>query len=482
MGFLLVAQAVEVSGQFAWITLLVVAMMVEMSFGRRRSRSAADGTLPPGNCDPPSEQSSSQHCTHELKYTQCLADVSVLMQALCDMSRCAANECDMVPFFGEVCRTLTENGCYKAVWIARIDEHGNFHDLFHHGPGVNPGQLQEAFHRPRWNVTDPLPSCADDDYEIRLLKHDEKVYGLFGVDLSGRPMEAVQRSLLSQVTEHVTSCLHGIEMQQKCRQVEQALVSENWHLQQQVRQLGQTGKIAVQQERLSALVRMTKRLAHDFNNALTPVILFTDLLMSDSYYWSDSAKSRHYLESANTAAREAANAVRFLQGFYREKLDVALTAPMDLNSAVLEAMSSALEPCDATMGLSVEEELKPLPTITGVVSELSSAFHAIIRNAVEAMPQGGSLRIASRHDCSSVMVEISDTGIGMSEDVRQRCLEPYFTTKSAASKGMGLATAYGAVARHGGAIEIESGAGSGTTVRIRLPKSGTEPPSDCSCP
>ena len=109
------------------------------------------------------------------------------------------------------------------------------------------------------------------------------------------------------------------------------------------------------------------------------------------------------------------------------------------------------------------------PEILGVESEIRDAVTNLILNAVDAMPQGGTMTVRSRASNARVVVEVSDTGVGMDEQARARCLEPFFTTKGERGTGLGLAMVYGMVQRHHGDIEIESAPGRGTTVRLLFP-------------
>jgi CheY-like chemotaxis protein len=105
--------------------------------------------------------------------------------------------------------------------------------------------------------------------------------------------------------------------------------------------------------------------------------------------------------------------------------------------------------------------------VSGVKSEIREALTNLVFNAVDAMPQGGTLTLRTRSDGRErILVEVVDTGIGMDEETRRRCLEPFFTTKGERGTGLGLAMVYGVAQRHGGDLEVDSQLNSGTTVRL----------------
>jgi CheY-like chemotaxis protein len=109
--------------------------------------------------------------------------------------------------------------------------------------------------------------------------------------------------------------------------------------------------------------------------------------------------------------------------------------------------------------------------------EIREALTNLVFNALDAMPAGGTLGFATREGVNgeglpSVMLEVSDSGIGMDEPTRRRCLEPFFTTKGDRGTGLGLAMVYGMLQRHGGSIEIDSAPGRGTTMRLVFPQAG----------
>ncbi len=137
-------------------------------------------------------------------------------------------------------------------------------------------------------------------------------------------------------------------------------------------------------------------------------------------------------------------------------------------------------PLERGVVITVETTLAAdLPPVHGNAGEIREALTNLVLNAVDAMPQGGKLRLATRaalEEGSSpgrrlrrAVVEVSDTGIGMDEETRRRCLEPFFTTKGERGSGLGLPMVFGVAERHGGALEIDSELGAGTTVRLLFP-------------
>ena len=133
--------------------------------------------------------------------------------------------------------------------------------------------------------------------------------------------------------------------------------------------------------------------------------------------------------------------------------------------------------------ITVETALDPLPvTLFGDPVELREVLTNLILNAVDAMPEGGSLRLSSSSDDTEVEAMITDTGHGMTEEVRQKLFDPFFTTKGPKGTGLGLSITYGIVSRHGGRIVVESTPGAGSTFRLRFPKRGTPGETEVATP
>jgi CheY-like chemotaxis protein/anti-sigma regulatory factor (Ser/Thr protein kinase) len=121
--------------------------------------------------------------------------------------------------------------------------------------------------------------------------------------------------------------------------------------------------------------------------------------------------------------------------------------------------------------ITIHKEYSTLPAISGSAAELREVFTNLINNAVDAMPQGGEIRIKTYKEDSHIVVNVEDTGVGIPRDIRNRIFDPFFTTKGVLSTGLGMSVSYGIISRHRGTIEVDSVEGEGSTFTIQLPLS-----------
>ncbi len=257
----------------------------------------------------------------------------------------------------------------------------------------------------------------------------------------------------------------------------------------------------VRSEKLRALGQMAAGIAHDLNNTLAAVLGQVELVQSRT----TDPEVLESLGILEVAATDGAQVVRRLQGFARQQPAGAL-APCDLARAVAEALEITRPHWrdDAQRQgrpIEIKAALDGLPPILGRVSEIREALTNLILNAVDAMPEGGALRFAGRViepsrgqsvessmgegeermplpsqsttrriDQAIQMVEltVTDTGVGMTDDVRRQAFEPFFTTKGGRGTGLGLSMVYGIMERQGGGIEAVSAPGHGTTFTLRF--------------
>lgn len=230
-----------------------------------------------------------------------------------------------------------------------------------------------------------------------------------------------------------------------------------------------------QRHRLETLGRMALGIAHDFNNLLMSILGNLELLRFS--LGEGTAEVAGYLQALERAALDGAALMRKLQEYVRQEKPAPF-APVDLPTLLDECLMLTRpywynEPRRQGLTICLETDLQPVPPIRGLASELRQVFTNLILNAVQAMPQGGVLRVETGLDPErGVRVRLSDTGIGMTEAVRKRIFEPLFTTKPEGS-GMGLAIAAGIVREHGGSIEVDSTPGIGTTFTLYFPPIAT---------
>jgi PAS domain S-box-containing protein len=298
---------------------------------------------------------------------------------------------------------------------------------------------------------------------------ESKVFGvLIAARQQARSFSSGECEFLRQSSEHVALAAHQAQLYSA--------------LQQAYDDLRQTQKAVMQQERLLALGQMASGIAHDINNAISPVALYTELLLEKEP--GLSPRSRDYLETIRRAIDDVGQTVARMREFYRQREAQMTLLPVDMNLLVRQVMDltrARWSDMAQQRGIVIEmrTELAPdLPAIMGAENEIREALTNLIFNAVDAMPSGGPLTLRTRVTQEQgspleersvgqfVQVEVTDSGIGMDEDTRRRALEPFFTTKGERGTGLGLAMVYGTMQRHSADIEIESAVGKGTTVRL----------------
>jgi CheY-like chemotaxis protein/GAF domain-containing protein len=229
----------------------------------------------------------------------------------------------------------------------------------------------------------------------------------------------------------------------------------------------------VASERLNALGEMAAGVAHDFNNILNGILGRAQLLRA-ALAGGDAPSADHArsLDMIETLARQGADAVKRIQesaGTRRERPSDLV----DVNGVVrlgLELLRPRLDGADRAgqAPIDVRCELDELPLISGSALDLLQALSNVVFNAVDAMPDGGVLTFRTGRDGARVRLEVTDTGVGMSNEVKARLFQPFHTTKPQGN-GLGLSIVHGLVSGMGGSVEVASAPGRGTTLTILLP-------------
>jgi len=239
------------------------------------------------------------------------------------------------------------------------------------------------------------------------------------------------------------------------------------------------------ERRLAAVGQLAAGVMHDVNNALNPIMAAAYLLEANA---TNPEAVRDYAvriaKAAETGAATAARVGRFIR---QEPLQAEREEDVDL-SVVCDEVVAMTRPLWAERArggtIHLERELAEPGTaiVRGIAGEIREALLNLVQNALDAMVGGGTLGLSTRVGDTEARLEVRDSGIGMTAEVRERAFEPFFTTKGRAGTGLGLAEVYGIVKRHRGHAEIESTPGAGTTIRLVFPRSAAtavaEPPAE----
>ena len=292
-------------------------------------------------------------------------------------------------------------------------------------------------------------------------------------------------------SENAALQLKMITTEEQCRSLYDKVRVTNG-LQQAYDQLRQTQQVVVQQERLRALGQMASGVAHDVNNALSPIVAYADLLLAKLP--DLSADSREHLQIIKRSGKDIAQIVARMREFYRRRSESEPLVEVNIKEIiheVTELTRPRWRDISQRGGISINvvHDVEPnLPPLFSDPGEFREALMNLVFNAVDALPQGGTITLAARvlkpttsgkndGPARKLLVEVKDNGTGMDEKVRQRCLEPFFSTKSLhGGTGLGLAMVYGMVQRHEGNIEIDSAPGAGTCIRLIFPVRGQSMP------
>jgi two-component system NtrC family sensor kinase len=226
-------------------------------------------------------------------------------------------------------------------------------------------------------------------------------------------------------------------------------------------------------EKLAAIGRLAAGVVHEINNPLATISACAEALESrvKEGAFNDSASVedlREYLGLIRSEAFRCKTITNGLLDFSHTR--AAEHAPLDLREVISSATRLVTH---QQRGEGIEfkiETAEDLPRVSGDAGQLQQAIIALATNAVDAMPEGGVLRISCGRNGSRVFVEVTDTGAGILPENVPKIFEPFFTTKEVGEgTGLGLAVCYGILTEHGGSLDVQSTVGVGTTFTILLP-------------
>jgi two-component system NtrC family sensor kinase len=254
---------------------------------------------------------------------------------------------------------------------------------------------------------------------------------------------------------------------------------QNWartlrdRVDERTRELRQTQDQVIHSERLAGLGRLAAVVAHELNNPLAGILVMIrrsrKALARGQLTEGQQKELASWLEMVDQEVGRSGKIVQDLLAFSRHRR--ASREPVAVNEVASRALRLLAHKLDLAE-VDLVESLDPKgPQVTGDTGQIQQALMAVLINAVEAMPQGGTLEVSTRaRGDGGVEIEVKDTGIGIAPEDLPQIFEPFFTTKAdGQGVGLGLSVVYGIVARHGGRLDVNSAPAQGTRVVIQLP-------------
>ncbi|MEM7364469.1 MAG: ATP-binding protein [Pseudomonadota bacterium] len=296
------------------------------------------------------------------------------------------------------------------------------------------------------------------------------------INLSHTEPEAIPESDLpglsivaNQIAMLIDNLRHYAKMRDVNEILEERVQERTQHLEQANAELHRTRSTLIQSERLSALGQMASGVAHDFNNTLAGIMGNTQLMLQ--HVKDEGLRQR--LRAVELAARDGAVTVKRIQEFSRiNKADEMMPCSInDIIADALEVTSPLWKDLPQKEGrtITATPRFGDVPAIMGDAAELREVLTNIVLNAVDAMPKGGNITISSWCMDERVFLGVTDSGVGVPTELRDKLFDPFFTTKGPSNSGLGLSVAYGIVRRHGGELSVESSPGNGATFMLQFP-------------
>ncbi|MCE5333705.1 MAG: response regulator [Desulfobacteraceae bacterium] len=226
----------------------------------------------------------------------------------------------------------------------------------------------------------------------------------------------------------------------------------------------------IQSEKLAALGTMAGGVSHDFNNLLMAILGHIQLILPQI----EDEDIRRRLQNIEKAVYDGSNTVRRLQRFTeRERDPKALASTIDIEEAVKDVVEltrprwkNFMERSGHRIDMQFDLDKECMAAINA--SDLREVLTNLLLNAIDAMPQGGTITFRSRCHGEQVILEVADTGLGMTREVAEKIFDPFFTTKGVGNSGLGLSVSWSLIGRYGGDIQVKSKLGHGTTFVIKL--------------
>jgi len=237
----------------------------------------------------------------------------------------------------------------------------------------------------------------------------------------------------------------------------------------------------LQAEKLKSLGELAGGVAHDFNNILAAILgraqllqMYIDQPAGKQEKRKSVMEMKKGLDIIEKAAQDGAETVRRIQEFSRKRTDDRYFTQVNINELIEHVLEFTRvrwkdEAESKGIKIQVKKGFSPLPLITGSASELREVFTNLINNAIDALPQGGQIKVKTFKRDSYIFIKMEDNGIGILKEMKDRIFDPFFTSKGPQSTGLGLSVSYGIINRHRGTITVDTAKDKGTAFTISLP-------------
>jgi signal transduction histidine kinase len=287
---------------------------------------------------------------------------------------------------------------------------------------------------------------------------DDKTRGVVEVAYTRKMPELDEGPFLKEERNLINAIAHEL-----------ALIIERRQIQQQQRQLQEQLRHA---DRLATIGQLAAGVAHELNEPLGSILGFAQLAEKGLDKPEQAAQDIKKIESASLHAREV---VKKLMIFARQTPQQK--ASIDLSHVVEEGLYFLESRCSKAGIELIKELAADLPEIIADKSQLYQVLVNLVVNAIQAMPEGGTITIRTASQNKGVILTVLDTGVGIEEELHDKVFMPFFTTKDVdEGTGLGLAVVHGIVTAHKGTVEVESNVGHGTKFIVYLPLNGDEDP------
>ena len=232
-------------------------------------------------------------------------------------------------------------------------------------------------------------------------------------------------------------------------------------------ELKRRAKQLILARKMAAVGNLTAGIAHELNNPLNNISLTTESLIDEYDEWDRDQKLKMLGDIAVQVERASATVANLLD-FTRR--DETAFENLHINDVLISSLKFVANEMKLNQVESELELARDLPLIQGNYHNLQQVFLNLLMNAIQAMPEGGKLRVKSHIIDNFVCVEVDDSGVGIARQYLSKIFDPFFTTKDVGKgTGLGLSVSYGIIERHHGSIEVESEVGKGTTFIVKFP-------------